>query len=174
MTDTVSAPHDAHHRPRRRRPTPHEMCTPAGETQAHRPHGAAGYRCGSCSCLVFGLPLLFMIVSSFKPDIQIFADLTSIKAFLPVGDLSFDNYLRRLRPGAVRPVPDQLGHHLRRAPSALGLIVNSMAAFALARMQVPRPEGHPRRHPRHPDRAVRDAWRCRCCGGSTSCRSSTS
>jgi multiple sugar transport system permease protein len=34
--------------------------------------------------LVFGLPLLFMIVSSFKPDLQIFSDLTSINAFLPV------------------------------------------------------------------------------------------
>ena len=44
-------------------------------------------------CLVFGLPLLFMIISSFKPDIQIFSDLTSIRAFLPVGDLSMDNYL---------------------------------------------------------------------------------
>ena len=41
---------------------------------------------------IFGLPLLFLIVSSFKPDIQIFADLTSIKAFLPVGDLTLANY----------------------------------------------------------------------------------
>jgi ABC-type glycerol-3-phosphate transport system permease component len=43
-------------------------------------------------CLVFGLPLLFMIISSFKPDLEIFSDLTSIKAFLPVGDLNLDNY----------------------------------------------------------------------------------
>ena len=43
-------------------------------------------------CGVFGLPLLFLIISSFKPDLQIFADLTSIKAFLPVGDLTLDNY----------------------------------------------------------------------------------
>ena len=41
---------------------------------------------------MFGLPLLFMIVSSFKPDLQIFSDLTTIKAFLPIGDLSLDNY----------------------------------------------------------------------------------
>ena len=41
---------------------------------------------------LLGLPLLFMIISSFKPDLQIFADLTSIKAFLPVGELSLDNY----------------------------------------------------------------------------------
>ena len=30
-------------------------------------------------CLVFGLPLLFMVVSSFKPDNQIFSDLASIR-----------------------------------------------------------------------------------------------
>ncbi len=43
--------------------------------------------------LIFGLPLVFMIVASFKPDTQIFGDLGSINAFLPVGDLSLDNYL---------------------------------------------------------------------------------
>ena len=40
----------------------------------------------------FGLPLFFMIVSSFKPDAQFFSDLTGIRAFLPVGDLGFENY----------------------------------------------------------------------------------
>ena len=44
-------------------------------------------------CLVFGLPLLFMIISSFKSDQQIFADLGGLRSFLPVGDLSLDNYL---------------------------------------------------------------------------------
>ena len=43
-------------------------------------------------CLVFGLPLVFLIVSSFKPDNEIFADLGTINAFLPVGSLSLDNY----------------------------------------------------------------------------------
>ena len=33
-----------------------------------------------------------MIISSFKPDLQIFADLTTIRAFLPTGDLTLDNY----------------------------------------------------------------------------------
>ena len=35
----------------------------------------------------FAFPLLFMFVSSLKPDNQIFADLDSAKAFLPVGDI---------------------------------------------------------------------------------------
>jgi multiple sugar transport system permease protein len=40
----------------------------------------------------FAFPLLFMFMSSLKPDDQIFADLDSIKAFLPVGDISLSNY----------------------------------------------------------------------------------
>jgi multiple sugar transport system permease protein len=85
-------------------------------------------------CLVFGLPLLFMIISSFKPDLQIFSDLTSIKAFLPVGDLTADNYA-----GVFERVP--FARFMMNSimisvlTVGLGLIVNSMAAFALSRMK---------------------------------------
>ncbi len=41
---------------------------------------------------IFVLPLLFMVFSSLKPDGQLLRDATSLRAFLPVGDLSFDNY----------------------------------------------------------------------------------
>ena len=40
----------------------------------------------------FAFPLLFMFVSSLKPDTSIFEDLGSMTAFLPVGDISLDNY----------------------------------------------------------------------------------
>ena len=86
--------------------------------------------------LIFGLPLVFMIVASFKPDIQIFGDLGSINAFLPVGDLSLDNYL-----GVFDRVP--FGRFLFNSilisvvTVALGTVVNSMAAFALSRMVFP-------------------------------------
>jgi multiple sugar transport system permease protein len=85
-------------------------------------------------CLLFGLPLLFMIVSSFKPDAQIFSDLTSLKAFLPVGGLTMDNYT-----GVFNRVP--FAQFLLNsiiisvATVALGLVVNSMAAFALSRIE---------------------------------------
>ena len=83
--------------------------------------------------LVFGLPLVFMIVSSFKPDLQIFADLGTPSAFLPVGDLTLDNYL-----GVFDRVPFVTflinSILISVATVALGLIVNSMAAFALSRM----------------------------------------
>jgi multiple sugar transport system permease protein len=84
-------------------------------------------------CLVFGLPLVFMIVSSFKPDLQIFADLGSWKAFLPIGTLNLDNYL-----GVFDRVPFAtfLMNSVLISVStvALGLVVNSMAAFALSRI----------------------------------------
>jgi multiple sugar transport system permease protein len=84
--------------------------------------------------LIFGLPLIFMIVSSFKPDLQIFGDLVGVQAFLPVGNLSFDNYI-----GVFNRVPfaQFLLNSVIISVStvALGLLVNSLAAFALARMR---------------------------------------
>lgn len=84
-------------------------------------------------CFVFGLPLVFMIVSSFKPDTQIFADLGGPAAFLPVGDLTMANYR-----GVFDRVP--FATFLMNSviisvlTVVLGIIVNSMAAFALSRL----------------------------------------
>jgi len=41
---------------------------------------------------VFIFPLVFMMVSSLKPDLQLLQDTGSLRAFLPVGDISLDNY----------------------------------------------------------------------------------
>ncbi len=83
---------------------------------------------------VFGLPLLFMLVSSFKPDIQIFGDLTSVKAFIPVGDISLDNYTEVFdRVPFWRFLMNSI--ILSALTVTLGLIVNSMCAFALARLK---------------------------------------
>jgi multiple sugar transport system permease protein len=131
MTDTVSAPHDA-------------AIAHVADTDSGAPAHKAGERTHAVRqvlftvlrillALVFGLPLLFMIISSFKPDIQIFSDLTSIRAFLPIGDLSLDNYL-----GVFDRVP--FARFLLNSvlitvcTVALGLVVNSMAAFALSRI----------------------------------------
>lgn len=82
----------------------------------------------------FLFPIVFMVVSSLKPDEQIFADLTSPAAFLPVGDISLANY------GAVFeriPAWRFLGNSffITVVTVILGLIVNSMAGFALSRMR---------------------------------------
>ncbi|QUX94037.1 sugar ABC transporter permease [Marinomonas sp. CT5] len=42
--------------------------------------------------LIFVIPIVFMMMSSLKPDQQLLADTSSIRAFLPIGDISFDNY----------------------------------------------------------------------------------
>ncbi len=42
--------------------------------------------------LIFVFPLVFMVMSSFKPDLQLLRDASSIRAFLPVGDISTNNY----------------------------------------------------------------------------------
>ena len=42
--------------------------------------------------LIFVFPLVFMVMSSLKPDMQLLQDSGNLRAFLPVGDISFNNY----------------------------------------------------------------------------------
>jgi multiple sugar transport system permease protein len=42
--------------------------------------------------VIFVFPLAFMLVSSLKPADQLIADTGSLRAFLPVGDISLQNY----------------------------------------------------------------------------------
>ena len=42
--------------------------------------------------VIFIFPLLFMAMSSLKPDQQLLSDTNSLRAFLPVGDISLNNY----------------------------------------------------------------------------------
>ncbi len=46
---------------------------------------------GFIAC-VFVFPIVFMVVSSLKPDLQLLSDSSSFRAFLPVGDIGLDNY----------------------------------------------------------------------------------
>jgi multiple sugar transport system permease protein len=86
--------------------------------------------------LVFALPLVFMLISSFKPDDQIFADLGSWRAFVPVGALSLDNYSGVFdRVPAARFLLNSV--LISSITVVLGIVVNSMAAFALSRMRMP-------------------------------------
>ncbi len=92
-----------------------------------------GYAARIVLGLFFAFPVVFMFVSSLKPDDQIFSDLTSIKAFLPVGHISLDNYSNVFDTvPAWRFLANSLV--ISAVIVALGLLVNSMAAFALARM----------------------------------------
>jgi len=84
--------------------------------------------------IFFAFPIVFMVISSFKPDAQIFADLTSLKAFLPIGDVSLDNYR-----GVFDRVPAERmlfnSVFVSVTTVAIGILINSMAAFALSRMR---------------------------------------
>jgi multiple sugar transport system permease protein len=82
----------------------------------------------------FAFPILFMFVSSLKPDTQIFGDMSSIAAFLPSGDISLDNYRSVF---ATVPAWRFLINSIviSAVTVILGIIVNSMAAFALSRMR---------------------------------------
>lgn len=82
----------------------------------------------------FLFPIVFMVVSSFKPDEQLLSDTSSLKAFIPYGDLSLDNY-----QGVFERVPAERFIINSLAISSItvfvGLIVNSMAGFALSRVK---------------------------------------
>ena len=83
----------------------------------------------------FTFPLIFMIVSSFKTsNVQIFADLRSMRAFLPVGDLTLDNFRTVFTDSNF---PRYLANSLAISAITIGLAlaVNSMAAYALSRLK---------------------------------------
>lgn len=84
--------------------------------------------------IIFVFPVVFMIVSSLKPSIQILRDSSSLLAFLPVGNISFDNYYKAFQRA---PIGLFISNSLMvtLATMALGLFVNSLAGFALACMR---------------------------------------
>jgi multiple sugar transport system permease protein len=82
----------------------------------------------------FLFPIVFMFVSSFKPNDEVMRDTTSFRAFLPVGDLSLNNY-----GDVFQDVPAALfifnSLLITCTTVVLGLVVNSMAGFALSRLR---------------------------------------
>jgi len=82
----------------------------------------------------FLFPIVFMFVSSFKPNEDVLRDTTSFRAFLPVGDISLNNY-----GDVFEDVPAGLfifnSLLITCTTVALGLVVNSMAGFALSRLR---------------------------------------
>lgn len=79
--------------------------------------------------IIFIFPLVFMVVSSLKPDQQLLLDTKSLRAFLPVGDISLDNYV-----AAFQRAPVGLfifnSVLVTGATVLLSLLVCSLAGFA--------------------------------------------
>ncbi|WP_296643179.1 carbohydrate ABC transporter permease [Roseinatronobacter sp.] len=51
--------------------------------------------------IIFVFPLVFMVMSSLKPDQQLLADTSSLRAFLPVGDVSLNNYAKAFQRAPI-------------------------------------------------------------------------
>lgn len=84
--------------------------------------------------VIFLYPLVFMLMSSLKPRLQVLSDLRSVRGLLPIGDVSLNNYRNvfglenfflYFRNSLV----------ITGVQVVLSLFINSMAAFALARMR---------------------------------------
>ena len=79
--------------------------------------------------LVFIFPIVFMVVSSLKPNLQLLRDSASIAAFLPVGDISLDNYAHAFdRAPILRFVGNSI--FITAVTMVLSLFLCSMAAFS--------------------------------------------
>lgn len=83
---------------------------------------------------IFSFPLIFMVMSSFKGKFQIFEDLRSWRAFLPVGEVNLDQYAGVF---SRTPVFTFFANSIVVSVLVvgLGLFVNSLAAFAIARLK---------------------------------------
>ncbi len=82
---------------------------------------------------IFIFPILFMVVSSFKNNDQIFHDLRSFAAFLPTGQLSLENYASVFTHSQfLRFAANSIGIGLLQV--VLALTINSMAAYSLSRL----------------------------------------
>ncbi|WP_350461006.1 carbohydrate ABC transporter permease [Amaricoccus sp.] len=84
--------------------------------------------------VIFVFPLLFMVMSSLKPDSQLLADTANLRAFLPVGDISADNYFGAFRRA---PVATFIFNSVlvTGITVVLSLFVCSLAAFAFVFMK---------------------------------------
>ncbi len=84
--------------------------------------------------VIFIVPLLFMVVSSLKPVDQLLADTSSLRAFLPVGDISLGNYFDAFERA---PVATFIFNSVlvTGVTVLLSLFVCSLAAFAFVFMK---------------------------------------
>ncbi len=80
---------------------------------------------------IFIFPIVFMIVSSLKPDLQLLRDSGSLLAFVPYGDISLNNYADAFE--RVPMAQFALNSIFTTAASvAASLLLNSLAAFSFA------------------------------------------
>ena len=88
--------------------------------------------------LFFLFPVIWMLANSFKPDAQITADMNTAAAFIPpaLNGRFFDNYISILtNTGFLRYMLNTLFY--AAVLIVLGVIVNGLAGYALAKIKFP-------------------------------------
>ena len=105
------------------------------QRRANRRARLALYAVHGLLAAFFLLPLVFMFVSAFKTDeAQLLRDMNSLAAFAPVGELGLGNFTEVMRNTPfVRAFVNSL--LVVAVTVVLGILVNSMLAYALARLR---------------------------------------
>jgi multiple sugar transport system permease protein len=104
------------------------------KSRGQRVSGVATYILMVILGFVFVFPIVFMFMSSLKPTEQLLRDSASFRAFLPVGNLSLDNYRAMFdRAPVLRFLFNSL--LITSVTVGFGLFINSLAAFAISVMR---------------------------------------
>ncbi|MDD3141242.1 MAG: carbohydrate ABC transporter permease [Lachnospiraceae bacterium] len=91
--------------------------------------------------LVFAFPLIWMVMSSFKNDVQIFSDITSLKAFW-ISSFHTDVFFNYKEVLNKLPLIKAMLNSMFYISVIIicSLVVNSMAGYAFARVKFPKKE----------------------------------
>lgn len=103
------------------------------------PKTIIAYVCMTIVALIFMFPLLWMVFSSFKDDATIFSDISSLKAFVPSfnkEDILFNYKEVVAKLPLLKAMVNSFSYII--VIIAVGLIVNSMAGYAFARIKFPK------------------------------------
>lgn len=88
-----------------------------------------------CAAIIFVLPLVWMIVSSFKPEADIFKDMSSIATF-SLKNPTINNYVEMFsRSLIVKGMLNSIGYI--SLILLIGIPVNALCGYALARLKFP-------------------------------------
>ncbi|MCL5996416.1 MAG: carbohydrate ABC transporter permease [Chloroflexi bacterium] len=84
----------------------------------------------------FAFPIVFMLVSSFKADnLQLLRDFSSLKSFVPYGELGLDNYAKVFERLPLFPRYFLNSMLIVGLTVCFNLLFDSMLAYALARLR---------------------------------------
>ncbi len=100
-------------------------------TRHHNWYVLGSYTLLSILAFVFVFPIVFMVVSSLKPDLQLLRDTASLNAFLPIGDISLNNYAAAFDRAPIGTFIFN-SVFVTTVTVLIGLVINSMAAYSFA------------------------------------------